>query len=425
MGIGTTSKRWLTFNGVGVLGAALQLAVLAFLTRQLGLAAAWATPLAVEAAILHNFFWHQRVTWPLIAKEQGMAARLFRFHALNGLVSLAGNAMITITLSAAGLDVLIANLAAILVCSMLNFVLGDRVVFRRSLSAPLCLGALMLTAQASVSGFTPEPAATGSPEPLTISGPSAAAIAAWNNYVAKIEERYAAPTQSNFFALDGRRVQNWRDRAVKGTVPMVATDPADAPDAKIHHWTGAIYIPKTTVAAVVKRMQEYAGREMEFYQEVKASKLLDRNGERLNVFMRLQRDAGVVNAEYNTEHAVEYRSLDANRATSRSTSTKIAELEGAGTASERELPPGQDRGFLWKLNAYWRFEQSGDGVFIECESVSLSRGVPWLVRPIASPIVNRIARESLERTLRSLRAFLTVGNIERARGTQAKRPAGE
>ncbi len=78
----------------------------------------------------------------------------------------------------------------------------------------------------------------------------------------------------------------------------------------------------------------------------------------------------------------------------------------AGTPREREKPDGDDNGFLWRLNAYWRYEQLSDGVLIECESVSLSRSVPFLLRPLASPIVNRIARESLENTLRSLRRFL-------------------
>ncbi len=153
-------------------------------------------------------------------------------------------------------------------------------------------------------------------------------------------------------------------------------------------------------------MPEHAGRESEFYHEVKASKLLQRDGAQLKVFLRLQRDAGVVAADYNTEHAVEYRTLSSTRASSRSVSTRVAELERAGTPQERERPQGQDRGFLWRLNAYWRFEQSRSGVLIECESISLSRSVPWLARPVASPIVNRIARESLERTLQSLRAFL-------------------
>lgn len=187
---------------------------------------------------------------------------------------------------------------------------------------------------------------------------------------------------------------------------MVEVDPPSVPDGKIHHWAGAIYVPNATVTAVVKRMQDYAGRESEFYEEVKASKLLGRDGDKVRVFLRIERDAGIVTATYNTEHAVEYRGINESRASSRSVSTKIAELADAGTPREREKPAGKDHGFLWRLNAYWRFEQVGDGVLIECESVSLSRGVPFLIRPIASPIVNRIARESLERTLKSLRKFL-------------------
>jgi hypothetical protein len=203
-----------------------------------------------------------------------------------------------------------------------------------------------------------------------------------------------------------RRAAKWRERTRSDAVPMVEVEPPGVPDAKLHHWAGAIYVPATSVDAVVKRLIDYAGRESEFYQEVKSSKLLARDGNRVRVFLRLERDAGPVTAHFNTEHSVEYRQLSASRAVSRSVATKVAEIADAGTPREREKPAGKDSGFLWRLNAYWRFEQAGDGVLIECESVSLSRSVPLLIRPIASPIVNRIARESLERTLRSLRTFL-------------------
>jgi hypothetical protein len=123
--------------------------------------------------------------------------------------------------------------------------------------------------------------------------------------------------------------------------------------------------------------------------------------------MRIERDASIITATYNTEHTVQYRRIGPARAVSRSVATKIAEIADAGTPHEKEKPSGEDHGFLWRLNAYWRFEQTGNGVLIECESVSLSRSVPFMVRPLVGPIANRIARESLERTLRSLGAFLS------------------
>jgi hypothetical protein len=114
----------------------------------------------------------------------------------------------------------------------------------------------------------------------------------------------------------------------------------------------------------------------------------------------------VVTVTYNTEHAVEYRRLGSARATGRSVSTRIAELENAGTPQEREKPDGRDQGFLWRLNAYWRYEAANGGVLIECESMSLSRDVPALLKWFVGGMVEGVARESLERTLSSLKRAL-------------------
>src|SRR3981081_916870 len=107
--------RFLRFNGVGVVGFALQLGVLALLLR-LGLQYLAATALAVEVTILHNFAWHERWTWK--DRPAGAAARwgrLWRFHALNGAVSLAGNLILMRALvGGLGMAPVPANLIAVL-----------------------------------------------------------------------------------------------------------------------------------------------------------------------------------------------------------------------------------------------------------------------------------------------------------------------
>ena len=127
-----------------------------------------------------------------------------------------------------------------------------------------------------------------------------------------------------------------------------------------------------------------------------SSKLIARDGDRLRIYMKLRRESVIV-VTYNTEHAVEYRRLGETRASSRSVATKIAELDKAGTPQEREKPAGNDHGFLWRLNAYWRYEQMNGGVLIECESVSLSRDVPfvlgWFVNPKVEAHRQRVAAE--------------------------------
>ena len=397
----STAARWLAFNGIGAVGVVVQLVTLASLTKLAHLPLPLATLLAVELAILHNFAWHQRVTWSSRPARNAREAlgRLARFHALNGLVSLTGNLLITTALVHLGADPLLANGAAILACSTLNFVASDQLVFRT--------GAVMLALSmvAATEPVAADSTALGETDVTIADGPKPATLAAWDKYVASVDARYH--NVQTFFALDTKSVRNWRERAAGTTVPMVQIDPPSIPDGKLHHWAGAIYIPKTTVDAVVKRMQDYAGRESEFYQEVKASKLLARDGDRLRVFMRLNRGAYGMDATFNSEHAVEYRHLGANRASSRSVATKMAELADPGTPREREKPAGKDTGFLWRLNAYWRFEQMGDGVLIECESVSLSRDVPRFTGWLVGGIVEGIAEESLEGTLKSLKKFLT------------------
>ena len=377
--------RWLIFNIVGIGGFAVQLGALALLTSGFGWPLPLATLLAVELAVLHNFFWHQRWTWrdrPSRGSSESLQ-RLARFHAANGLVSLVGNVLITSALVHAGMTAIPANIMATLACSLVNYFAGNLVVFRT--------GAVMLALLLA-------PATSQADQ-------SAQALSGWDRHVASVEKRFSNPSGS-FFALDAQKADRWRERARSGEVVMVEVPPPGIDNGKLHHWAGAIYVPKAKVDDVVNRLLEYAGRESEFYQEVKASKLLQRDGDRVRVYMRIFRDAGPVEATYNTEHAVEYRRLSP-RATARSVSTKIAELDKPGTPAEREKKPGDDNGFLWRLNAYWRYEQLGDGVLIECESVSISRSVPLLLRPFVSGIVNSVASGSLRNTMVSLRKFLT------------------
>lgn len=125
-------QRWLRFNAAGLLGIGVQLAVLAALTS-LGLGYLAATLVAVEAAILHNFIWHERWTWKhaTAAMPEGRPLRLLKFHLANGLISIAGNALLMSWLvGVLGGPVILSNILTIILCGTANFVAGDRFVFR-------------------------------------------------------------------------------------------------------------------------------------------------------------------------------------------------------------------------------------------------------------------------------------------------------
>jgi putative flippase GtrA len=122
--------RWGKFNLVGAIGMAFQLAILALLDRRAPGHYLYATAAAIELTLLHNFVWHVHFTWRDQRGRFGLIRQLIRFHASNGLVSMVGNLMLMRILAQdAHVPILVANVVAILVCSMINFVLGDRWAF--------------------------------------------------------------------------------------------------------------------------------------------------------------------------------------------------------------------------------------------------------------------------------------------------------
>ena len=122
--------RFIRFNGVGVVGFLLQITVLAALLR-VDVHYLIATALAVECAVLHNFFWHERWTWAdRPADGRARLLRLGRFHALNGFVSLVGNLLLMrLFVGTFGMPAIPANVLSVLACAAVNYLGSDRIVF--------------------------------------------------------------------------------------------------------------------------------------------------------------------------------------------------------------------------------------------------------------------------------------------------------
>jgi hypothetical protein len=115
----------------------------------------------------------------------------------------------------------------------------------------------------------------------------------------------------------------------------------------------------------------------------------------------------VMTVVLDTDHDVHYESLDRKRWTCRSHTTRIAEVENAGTAVERVLSPDTGYGFLWRLFSYWRFQERDDGVYVECRAISLTRDVPFGLGWIIEPIIQKLPKESLINTLEATRRALS------------------
>ena len=169
----------------------------------------------------------------------------------------------------------------------------------------------------------------------------------------------------------------------------------------LHVWEGSMFVPGATGPEVLAVLQDY-DRHQEWYPEAVESKLLSQDGDVYRGYLKLRRKK-VITVVLSTEHEAHYSQVSEGRWHGRSYSTKIAEVENPDTPEEKELPVGEDHGFLWRLYSYWQIEEDEEGVFVECISVSLSRQIPFGLGWIVKPFVTSLPRESLEGVLQATR----------------------
>jgi hypothetical protein len=179
------------------------------------------------------------------------------------------------------------------------------------------------------------------------------------------------------------------------------------PNGLIHDWIGASFIPGTTVENVLALLQDYDNHKNIYKPEVIASRPISHRGNDFQIYLRLLKRK-IMTVVLDTDHEVHYRSLDRVRWVCRSYTTRISEVERAGSPKERVLPPDTGHGFLWRLHSYWRFQERDGGVYVECRAISLTRDVPLGLGWIIEPIVQKLPKESLINTLVATRQALLV-----------------
>jgi hypothetical protein len=174
------------------------------------------------------------------------------------------------------------------------------------------------------------------------------------------------------------------------------------PGGMIHHWTGVVFVPGAKLENVLNVLEDYDRHAVYFAPDVERSKIESRNGDRFRVFLRFRRHK-VITVVLDTEHEVEYFRDAPGKAHSRSSAVRIAEVENAGKSDEREKTPGDDGGYLWRMETWWRMEEGDGGVYVQSEVASLTRDIPtglgWIIRPF----VTGIPKETLTFTLEATR----------------------
>jgi hypothetical protein len=239
--------------------------------------------------------------------------------------------------------------------------------------------------------------------------PLPAATAAFDKYVVAVETRLGLQHQSpnSFVALTGSDSRHDL-RLRQGEVMIENLTPGtgvDLPGALLHHWRGTAFAPGATAAEFERILRDFKEYPHRFSPEVLQAKVLTQEGDhmradRIQATMRV-RQKHVLTVVMDTTYDVTFGRLDARDGYSTSRSTQIYEIEAPGTRHEHALSPAEEHGFLWRINTYWTYEERDGGLYLQIESVTLSRSIPTGLGWAIKPFVESVPRESLEFTLRS------------------------
>ncbi|MGZ6202295.1 MAG: hypothetical protein ACXWM6_12305 [Thermodesulfobacteriota bacterium] len=199
----------------------------------------------------------------------------------------------------------------------------------------------------------------------------------------------------------------------------------ETPQGMIHDWVSLVFVPGATLVGVKALFQDYDNHYRYYGPEVERSKLLSRKGDDFKIYLRMRKKK-IVTVVLNANFDAHYNQLDASHLMVSSYSTRIAEVEAPGTPEEHELPVGNDSGFMWRSNSYWWAEEKDGGVYVQCETLTLTRNIPFGLRWLTEFFLDSTTREFLNKMMvdmrkgveRMQRSNTKVQSMERATGIE-------
>ena len=246
-----------------------------------------------------------------------------------------------------------------------------------------------------------------------------ATLAAFEHYVQLTEARMAAEVAgtSPMLWIDRQPADDRsRFRADLGAGHVVVAkletrdgrDEISVPDGLVHHWVGTVLLPGVSLDRVMAFVRDYPGYPAAFGPMIRSARVMAQSGNHFDVQMRTETHK-VVTVVIDADYAIDFQALGASRVWTKSVARHVMEVESAGSPRERARPADEGNGYLWRLNNYCAFETRPEGTYEQCESISLSRALPFGIGWMVAPFVTSVPREALEFTLGHVRSALVGG----------------
>ena len=244
--------------------------------------------------------------------------------------------------------------------------------------------------------------------------PTEEATAAYNSYISQVETRLAQKHQTTCVSLADADLGRLRN----GELVVEQVSPGTnekLPGAQLYDWRGTAFVAGGKPEDFVRLMKAYDAYPQTFSPEMLRAHVVTHEGDHYQVIMRVRQKhilTAVLDITYDVTFGRGGSGGDSSGGpwgsadTSTRAAQQIAEIDQAGTSQERALAPSEEHGYLWRQNNYWSYEVRDGGLYIQIESISLSRSIPAGLGWAIGSFTKSIPRETMEFTLRCMRDAL-------------------
>jgi hypothetical protein len=248
-------------------------------------------------------------------------------------------------------------------------------------------------------------------------------VQSWDAYIQTVDSQAHSRVQGSFLWVDEDPARAEGVRAGKILVsPVGKKIPKPVPSGLIHDWVGAAFIPGARLGDVVSVIRDYDHYTQFYKPMVVDAKSLGTEGECDKYSMRVVYKESVGETALDTEYQACYLQPDELRWSGTAHSTRVQEIQHYGRPDEHDLPPGQGKGYVWRLYTVDRLQERDGGVYIELEAIALSRDIPAGLRWMVDPIVRKVSRNTLLTSVQQMKEAVssTAATANRAVHAGAK-----
>ncbi len=220
-------------------------------------------------------------------------------------------------------------------------------------------------------------------------------LAAWDRYLETVDARVPAFLRIDEDPKEVQRLKRGDPIVWQIKNPSTQT----IPDGLIHHWAGAVFVPNATLADALATVRDYGQYPNWFGPTVDRATLLSRSAEEDRFSLIYVRKVLFVSAVLETESVTRFSSVSPTRLYSVTRTARIQDVHDYGKPSESRTLSDQGNGYLWRAYSVSRYEQRDAGLYIEQETIGLSRDIPAALRWLAEPAIRRLSSDLMEKSL--------------------------